>query len=103
MRPGTARRVRLPPRPGTRLSRRTLGTDQLRRNARVDRPLAVRRAPARDRAHAAGRLLGVTDAAAVPDQVVAEHHPVALLEQGPDGVLDLHRVGLVGPAEAAGQ
>ena len=69
----------------------------------VDRPLAVRRAPARDRAGAAGRLLGVADAAAVPDQVVAQHHPVALLEERADGVLDLDRVGLVGPAEAAGQ
>jgi hypothetical protein len=39
----------------------------------------------------------------VPDQVVAEHHPVALLEQGAHGVLDLDRVGLVRPAEAAGQ
>ena len=41
--------------------------------------------------------------AAVPDQVVAEHRPVALGEQRADLVLDLDRVGLLGPAEAAGQ
>ena len=45
----------------------------------------------------------MADAAAVPDQVVAEHHPVALGEQRADGVLDLDRVGLLGPAEAAGE
>ena len=67
----------------------------------VGRPLAVRRAEPGDRAGAAGGLLGVAAAAAVPDQVVAEHGPVALGEQCADRVLDLDRVGLVGPAEPA--
>ena len=42
-------------------------------------------------------------AAAVEDQPVAEHRPVPLREQRADLVLDLDRVVLGGPAEAAGQ
>jgi hypothetical protein len=39
----------------------------------------------------------------VPDEVVREHRPVTLGEQRTDRVLDLDGVGLLGPAEAAGQ
>ena len=62
---------------------------------------AERRAQPGDRAGAACRLLGMAAPAAVPDEVVGEHRPVALGEEGADGVLDLDRVGLLGPAEAA--
>ena len=70
---------------------------------RVGRALAVRRAPAGHGAGAARGLAGVAAAPAVPDQVVAEHHPVLLGEQRADRVLRLDRVGLLGPAEAAAE
>ena len=39
----------------------------------------------------------------MPDEVVRQHRPVALGEERGDGELDLDRVGLLGPAEAARQ
>src|SRR5207249_3024209 len=56
-----------------------------------------------DRAGAAGRLLRVAAPAAVEDQPVRQHRPVLLREQVADDVLDLDRVLLGGPAEAADQ
>src|SRR4051794_36552892 len=79
------------------------GLDQLQRHLRVGGADAVRRAPLREPAGPARRLLGVADAAAVEDHAVGEHRPLALGDQLGDLRLDLDRVLLGGPAEAADQ
>ena len=65
--------------------------------------LPVRGTPLRDRARPTGRVASVAAAPAVPDEVMAEHGPVPLLEQRADLELDLIGFRRRRPAEAVGQ
>ena len=65
------------------------------------RPLAVGRAPPRDRAGAAGRLARMADSPTMPDEHVREECPVFGLEELVHFEFELHGVGLDSPTEAA--
>src|SRR5262245_3724477 len=65
--------------------------------------LPCRRAIGGQRAAAAVRLAGVADAAAVPDELMAELRPFLARQALAQVALDLDRVGLAREAQPAGQ
>src|SRR4029450_6849000 len=75
--------------------------DQLRGLDRISLTFAERGTPASDRAGAARRVPGMTPTAAMPDDVMAQLGPVLRRKECADRDLDLVRVSLSGPSEAA--
>src|SRR4029077_18458442 len=79
------------------------GLDELRGHLRGGRTYAVGGAQAGQPAYAAGRALRMADPPAVPDHPLRQVGPVLARDERRHLRLDLHRVGVRGPAEPAGQ
>src|SRR5690625_4984559 len=97
-RPRTAARSELHPRC---VSCASFGAQQLRRLVVPRWSFTEGRAPTRERACTAGGLTRMAASTPVPDDVVAQHRPVAFGEQRADGMLDLDRIRLLRPPEPA--